>query len=936
MTSIKELLKKRILVDMLRQVQPPGRWKVMVVDSYALKILSAACTMPDILDEQVTLVEKLQQQRQPYPQMEAVYFMAPVQESIQIMIDDFKRSRPLYAAAHLYFTSSLPDRLLEKIKLSPVLSKVKSLKELNVDFIAYESKAFLFEQPQSMWAVYNPPSASLQTYELETIAKRLTSVLATLGEYPYIRYYDAPQHKLITSTSVTAETPTAKLAELLQTELDTMCRLDSTYPPKTNHQRAILLILDRSVDMLAPLLHEFSYEAMMTDMLPLEDGKYRYESADGSNLIQFDEREDQVWTKTRHWHIADVMEHLAEEVKKFATDNKAAQYELDKDGRNGSSMDKLQQMKETMASLPQYQELKKKYAIHTNVCQDCMEEYNARKLEKVATIEQNIATGETADGRPPKFVLMDVLPLLDDPNISHDDKVRLVMLYIVSQPNGIPDDDRQKLIDRANLTLEERQAVHNLSMLGIRLGASLDSRRRNENKNPYSYVSRFGSESKKKRAEEVRFENSRYIPGLKFLLEDQARDVVDGKLFPWLRPPPEHAAAAARNGAGPVRRNSNESTSSTASSPALRTTKPSWATRKATTAASVTSTSSGASSHSRDGSGRRGGEPEDLRVNGPRIILFMLGGMTFSEMRVCHEIIKETQREVMIDVPPKAPRTYLAKAKKAAAALPPPSSTERSSRANGHAPSSHSRRPLGASSSVREHRSDKDSSRDRREPMPRAATTGGSSWASGGAGDPRRERGSSRNRVVGGDDRYARREGSESSGRADPRSERRGSPPRGGDPRYGLRDPRDMKGGDTRDMRGRDPRDMRGGDPRDMRRGDPRDVRGGDPRDLRGDPRDHGYSSRGGGGDGRGGYGGGRDYDYPREQQYSRPPPPDDRYGSSGGGYKDVNRIPSGGRDVGGMAGFESGMAGMQVSGGGEPEKKPEKEKKKWGLFKRS
>jgi len=39
---------------------------------------------------------------------------------------------------------------------------------------------------------------------------------------------------------------------------------------------------------------------------------------------------------------------------------------------------------------------------------------------------------------------------------------------------------------------------------------------------------------------------------------------------------------------------------------------------------------------------------EDLRKNGGRIILFVLGGATYSETRSAYEIMKELRREVII------------------------------------------------------------------------------------------------------------------------------------------------------------------------------------------------------------------------------------------------------------------------------------------------
>ncbi|ORE20595.1 hypothetical protein BCV71DRAFT_175395 [Rhizopus microsporus] len=41
------------LMDSIRSVQPPSKWKIIVVDSKSTHILNAACKMYDILEENV-------------------------------------------------------------------------------------------------------------------------------------------------------------------------------------------------------------------------------------------------------------------------------------------------------------------------------------------------------------------------------------------------------------------------------------------------------------------------------------------------------------------------------------------------------------------------------------------------------------------------------------------------------------------------------------------------------------------------------------------------------------------------------------------------------------------------------------------------------------------------------------------------------------------
>ncbi|KAI8978548.1 hypothetical protein BDB01DRAFT_725944, partial [Pilobolus umbonatus] len=47
-------------LELIKSVQPTGRWKLVVVDSLSLKLLNSACKMYDILEENVSRLLTLQ------------------------------------------------------------------------------------------------------------------------------------------------------------------------------------------------------------------------------------------------------------------------------------------------------------------------------------------------------------------------------------------------------------------------------------------------------------------------------------------------------------------------------------------------------------------------------------------------------------------------------------------------------------------------------------------------------------------------------------------------------------------------------------------------------------------------------------------------------------------------------------------------------------
>ena len=99
------------------------------------------------------VVETLEKKREPMPNMEAIYFITPSEESISTLIQDFK-SRSLYKAVHVYVTEAIPEQLFQKLSKSEVAKKMKSLVEVNISFTAYESKVRGLERFNEHYFIY--------------------------------------------------------------------------------------------------------------------------------------------------------------------------------------------------------------------------------------------------------------------------------------------------------------------------------------------------------------------------------------------------------------------------------------------------------------------------------------------------------------------------------------------------------------------------------------------------------------------------------------------------------------------------------------------------------------------------------------------------------------------------------------------------------------
>jgi syntaxin-binding protein 1 len=80
------------------------------MDPLATRVISSALTMYDIMENKVTLVEKLSLKRQPFPDMDVIYLAVPTPEAVQKISEDFEsRSKAKYGNVHLFFLESVSD-----------------------------------------------------------------------------------------------------------------------------------------------------------------------------------------------------------------------------------------------------------------------------------------------------------------------------------------------------------------------------------------------------------------------------------------------------------------------------------------------------------------------------------------------------------------------------------------------------------------------------------------------------------------------------------------------------------------------------------------------------------------------------------------------------------------------------------------------------------
>ncbi|KAL6710234.1 syntaxin binding protein 1 [Coniothyrium glycines] len=583
-------IQRSLILETIRNTTR-GDWKVLIVDEDSQKLIKNVVKEDDILEYNITNVERLEDRRITQRDMDAVYIITPKPHIVDCLMAEFEQRR--YRGFFLIWTTLLPPQLKERIDRSQMArEQIRSFRTVHLDYHPQESHLVTFKDPWSFPILFHPECNNLVVRHMEEIAEKITGVCVALGEYPVIRYYRPrnPTHE--------ASVLCSHLARFVQDKLDMYAQFNQDFPPQSNRPRGALYITDRSMDLMAPLAHEFTYQAMAFDLLPIQDGdKVTYRTVVNEEDPGAEEKDmeisdkDKIWVENRHRHMKDTLDKLISDFQKFIADNP---HFTNQDAQNAAGMNGLNAIKDMIAGLPQFQEMKEAYSLHLTMAQKCMEIFQRHKLPDLATVEQCLATGLDEDYRKAKNMADQVVRTLDEDEITPADRLRLIAMYILYK-DGILPADLQKLLLHAQLPQPDGEVVRNLDLLGARV-----SRQLKEKREPLPPL--FPPKAAPPPNQED-YSLSRFNPALQNVLEEHVRGSLPQDIFPFTKISPEDMNATQEN----------------VQAASLRSAKPTWAKSRL---ASV--------------------EPRQ------RVIVFVAGGATYSEARACYDVSLKTSRDVFL------------------------------------------------------------------------------------------------------------------------------------------------------------------------------------------------------------------------------------------------------------------------------------------------
>lgn len=296
------------------------------------------------------------------------------------------------------FSNIIPRTDIKYLAECDESESVREVKELYADYLCVNPNLFALNIPNCMTNLNWLPDA------LTHSVQGITAVLLSLKLNPVIRYRAGSQVAQLLAKHIYDQT--TKESSLF----DFRGNIDGAAPP-------LLLILDRRDDPVTPLLHQWSYQAMVHELLQIRNN--RLDLSERPNVPkEFKELvlsgdQDEFYGNNmyaNYGEIGSTIKQLMEEFQRKANDHK--------------KVESIADMKNFIDSYPQFKKMSGTVQKHLCIMGELSSITNKRNLFEVSELEQEIACKAEHSAQ-----LQRIKKLIGDERVSIEDATKLVALY---------------------------------------------------------------------------------------------------------------------------------------------------------------------------------------------------------------------------------------------------------------------------------------------------------------------------------------------------------------------------------------------------------------------------------------------------------------------------------------------------------------------------
>lgn len=283
--------------------------------------------------------------------------------------------------------------------------KVKLIYDQYIEYICLEKNLFSLNMTGSFSSIFGARS-SVENIEsiCDKISSNLFSVFVTLGKIPYITFpKDGPSEMISTKLD-------SKIRSHLMNSKSQLFATDGSLS-----KRVLTILVDRSQDLATPLMHGWSYDSLINDVIGISLNKIVF-AVDGKRKVLDIDEKDTFWQQNASHYFPIVAENIDKELVKYKQE--MANISILKESESSFQ---AHDIKSALNAVPELTERKRLIDTHMNMAMYLLNEIKSRGLDSFFEVESSALK----PGKLDSF-------FRDDSKGDVSDKMRLLLFYFMS------------------------------------------------------------------------------------------------------------------------------------------------------------------------------------------------------------------------------------------------------------------------------------------------------------------------------------------------------------------------------------------------------------------------------------------------------------------------------------------------------------------------
>ncbi|KAM7450804.1 vacuolar protein sorting-associated protein 45 [Porites harrisoni] len=371
----------------------PGM-KVLLMDKETTGVVSMVYTQSEVLQKEVYLFERIDTSgRETMKHLKAICFLRPTRENVEHLCSELKN--PKYGVYYLYFSNFIGKPSIRAIAEADDHEVVREVQEFYSDFYAVSPHVFTLNLPNCSRA------GAWDIDAIDRACQGILAVLLSLKKCPIIRYQNSSEMA-------------KRLAENIKHKINDEAQL---FDFRRTDVPPLLLILDRRDDPVTPLLNQWTYQAMVHELIGIRNNRVDMSRCPGISKelqeVVLSAEHDEFYQKNLYLNFGEIGQNI-----------KTLMTEFQRTVKSNQQLESISDMKAFVESYPQFKKMSGTVSKHVTIVGELSRLVTEKSLLDVSEVEQDLACQNDHSS-----ALQSIRRLLANDNVTELDMMRAVSLY---------------------------------------------------------------------------------------------------------------------------------------------------------------------------------------------------------------------------------------------------------------------------------------------------------------------------------------------------------------------------------------------------------------------------------------------------------------------------------------------------------------------------